>query len=209
MRFKFFQAVLVSIAFAISSFANAGLITFNDKALFDAYTGGGVVDDMESAGSSTGSSTHTTATNDFSWTMSDYNCENGYGCSATFGGTTGNSLMMQSAGDDFIWTYGNGNFVFSSGITSFGIQFGSYYGNSEITLNGLSSGVQASGSFFGIASDDNATFTNVAYTKSLVYGSFDDVSYSRSNIIASVPEPSTLAIFALGMIGLASRRFKK
>jgi hypothetical protein len=24
-----------------------------------------------------------------------------------------------------------------------------------------------------------------------------------------VPEPSTLAIFALGMIGLASRRFKK
>jgi hypothetical protein len=27
--------------------------------------------------------------------------------------------------------------------------------------------------------------------------------------LASVPEPSTLAIFALGMIGLASRRFKK
>jgi hypothetical protein len=26
---------------------------------------------------------------------------------------------------------------------------------------------------------------------------------------AEVPEPSTLAIFALGMIGLASRRFKK
>jgi len=25
----------------------------------------------------------------------------------------------------------------------------------------------------------------------------------------NVPEPSTLAIFALGMIGLASRRFKK
>jgi hypothetical protein len=25
----------------------------------------------------------------------------------------------------------------------------------------------------------------------------------------SVPEPSTLAIFALGLIGLASRRFKK
>ncbi|MEY8199126.1 MAG: PEP-CTERM sorting domain-containing protein, partial [Colwellia sp.] len=26
---------------------------------------------------------------------------------------------------------------------------------------------------------------------------------------STVPEPSTLAIFALGMIGLASRRFKK
>ena len=29
------------------------------------------------------------------------------------------------------------------------------------------------------------------------------------NSMTSVPEPSTLAIFALGMIGLASRRFKK
>ena len=27
--------------------------------------------------------------------------------------------------------------------------------------------------------------------------------------VNAVPEPSTLAIFALGMIGLASRRFKK
>jgi len=30
-----------------------------------------------------------------------------------------------------------------------------------------------------------------------------------SNASSSVPEPSTVAIFALGMIGLASRRFKK
>jgi hypothetical protein len=29
------------------------------------------------------------------------------------------------------------------------------------------------------------------------------------NVVTSVPEPSTLVIFALGMIGLASRRFKK
>lgn len=31
----------------------------------------------------------------------------------------------------------------------------------------------------------------------------------RDGDVAQVPEPSTLAIFALGMIGLASRRFKK
>lgn len=31
----------------------------------------------------------------------------------------------------------------------------------------------------------------------------------QKNSVTSVPEPSTLAIFALGMIGLASRRFKK
>jgi hypothetical protein len=37
-------------------------------------------------------------------------------------------------------------------------------------------------------------------------------NYERGSfqaIVSSVPEPSTLAIFALGMIGLASRRFKK
>jgi len=37
----------------------------------------------------------------------------------------------------------------------------------------------------------------------------DNVSMATTSAPAQVPEPSTLAIFALGMIGLASRRFKK
>ncbi|WP_236559713.1 PEP-CTERM sorting domain-containing protein [Colwellia sp. 20A7] len=36
----------------------------------------------------------------------------------------------------------------------------------------------------------------------------NDVTFKSSHV-NSVPEPTTLAIFALGMIGLASRRFKK
>ncbi|MCI2286210.1 PEP-CTERM sorting domain-containing protein [Colwellia sp. MSW7] len=48
------------------------------------------------------------------------------------------------------------------------------------------------------ASFDTSTRSNLAY-----------VMVSHSNINIPVPEPSTLAIFALGMIGLASRRFKK
>jgi hypothetical protein len=35
------------------------------------------------------------------------------------------------------------------------------------------------------------------------------INYVQGEEYAKVPEPSTLAIFALGMIGLASRRFKK
>jgi hypothetical protein len=35
------------------------------------------------------------------------------------------------------------------------------------------------------------------------------VAYGSAIVKADVPEPSTFAIFALGMIGLASRRFKK
>ena len=205
MNFKFLKAAIVSLVLSVSSFANAGLITFNDIAAFDAYTGGGVVDDLESSDWS-----KTVSSGDFAWTMNDYHCENGQGCGATFGETSSNSAMMQSAIDDFIWTYNDGDFVFKAGIASFGMQFGAYYGNSAVTLNGQNSGVQASGSFFGIASDDNTLFTNVSYAKSLSYGSFDDISYTRSNqSVAPVPEPSTLAIFALGMMGLASRRFKK
>ncbi len=211
MNFKFLKTALVSTIIVVSSFANAGIITFNDRASYDAYTGGGIIDDMESASTRAGSSLHTVASGDFSWTMSDYNCENGSGCGATFGGTVNNSLMMQSAGDDFIWTYNNGSFNFASGISSFGLQFGSHRGDSAVILNGFGSGTQVSGSFFGLATDDNSIFYTVLYAKSNGYGSFDDVTYSRSNqlVPSDVPEPSTLAIFALGMIGLASRRFKK
>jgi hypothetical protein len=48
------------------------------------------------------------------------------------------------------------------------------------------------------------------FTTALGYGGWElhvrDASFS---VTSEVPEPSTLAIFALGMIGLASRRFKK
>ena len=50
-------------------------------------------------------------------------------------------------------------------------------------------------------------------------GKFGFYNYSQSQVRytgftedkspSTVPEPSTLAIFALGLIGLASRRFKK
>ncbi|MFT5298148.1 MAG: hypothetical protein ACI9VT_002594 [Psychroserpens sp.] len=41
---------------------------------------------------------------------------------------------------------------------------------------------------------------------------FDNIRFSDDGFASStatVPEPTTLAIFALGMMGLASRRFKK
>jgi hypothetical protein len=49
---------------------------------------------------------------------------------------------------------------------------------------------------------ENGTFTNTI-----------DIAQGRANVFAGkvtdVPEPTTLAIFALGIMGLASRRFKK
>ncbi len=81
----------------------------------------------------------------------------------------------------------------------------------------------AVGGGFNVLLSAGSTF-NIAIT---AVGNFNTVDYSASDfelymgsasgrvaqhLLASqteVPEPSTLAIFALGMIGLASRRFKK
>ena len=55
-------------------------------------------------------------------------------------------------------------------------------------------------------------FTDVTTVKFSGIGGVDRNGYSVDNInvvYSSVPEPSTLAIFALGMIGLASRQLKK
>jgi hypothetical protein len=49
----------------------------------------------------------------------------------------------------------------------------------------------------------------VTGTRDLGFGENDTVIFQSAAPSQSVPEPSTLAIFALGMIGLASRRFKK
>jgi len=56
-----------------------------------------------------------------------------------------------------------------------------------------------------IAGGCTITDTTVCSVTDSSYGTSTGVSFSTIN----VPEPSTFAIFALGMIGLASRRFKK
>ena len=77
---------------------------------------------------------------------------------------------------------------------------------------GLSQGDGTHFNYFTAADgDDDGIYPN---GKSLLY-TWDAVSenYNLSvgplTSVTDVPEPSTLAIFALGMIGLASRRFKK
>jgi hypothetical protein len=47
------------------------------------------------------------------------------------------------------------------------------------------------------------------YSDVVNYFQAGTVQGHSSLTISTIPEPTTLAIFALGMIGLASRRFKK
>jgi hypothetical protein len=205
-KLKLMSALLLMGA---SSMASAEWITFTDRAAFESYVGTFTIDDLESVASATGETRKTVDSGDFSWTMRDYNCENGLGCGATYGSDTSNGPMMESEEDDFIWTYDNGTFVFNEGISAFGMQYGSVNGPSSITLNGFNSGVNPTGSFFGIASNSNELITNIAYVKSGSYSAFDEVTYknSRSTTTSSpVPISGSLSILLLGLFGLSRKK---
>lgn len=64
--------------------------------------------------------------------------------------------------------------------------------------------------FMGVRTDNLTTFGSVQF--SFTDDGGDDIGYDDivfASKISEVPEPSTLAVFALGLMGLASRKFKK
>lgn len=116
------------------------------------------------------------------------------------------------------------NFQFFIDGTS---QFKDYYGHSNGIIVGPTTGQLVShdqsafghGHFYGGASTYHYSVTLSHVDPSISFGfkantdqGWIDEAFGLDNVVVSsvsVPEPSTLAIFALGMIGLASRRFKK
>jgi len=200
MNIKMLKAAVAGLVLSVSSLANAGIITFTDRAIYEAYISGSVLDDMLDVSQSfnTGG-----IRSGYNWNMNDYGCVTS-GCGDM-------SSQGMSYDDNYIWTYNNGAFTFDENIFAFVFDFGSYNSatsglQTQVTLNGYVSQQTLTGGFFGIASTDSQGFNVVNYTKSTQYGLFDKVTYATQSVNA-VPEPSTLAIFALGIMGLASRRF--
>jgi hypothetical protein len=85
-------------------------------------------------------------------------------------------------------------------------------GSSATQTVNFPSSTGGGGAFVGFV-DYGQMISSVTFNATNDILGFDDLRFGRSatnpNDPQSVPEPSTLAIFALGMIGLASRRFKK
>ncbi|MBA6291670.1 PEP-CTERM sorting domain-containing protein [Colwellia sp. MB3u-70] len=111
-------------------------------------------------------------------------------------------------------------------------QFVDFYGHSGGVIVGPTTGRLIShdssdfgyGHFYGGVSTYHYSITLAHVDPSISFGfmantdsGMDDEAFGLDNVVVSfvpsatadVPEPSTLAIFALGMMGLASRRFKK
>ena len=201
------------VVLGVSSFANAGLISFTDRVSFNGAVGTSSIEDFESFVSEESFRGSALDLGDFTVSMVDaistitLNFIDIPPLSSSESDVNGTSHMKVFTNSSSSLT-----FLFDSAITVFGADFRSL-NDSVVRTRLLVAGevidlpiAAGSGefSFFGFTSD--IAFTSVTFQGVMgdVYG-IDNVSYSATD----VPEPSTLAIFALGLMGLASRRFMK
>ena len=85
-------------------------------------------------------------------------------------------------------------------------------GNSWLLQGGTQNRITSNIDGYGIRMDltnNNLTLAKAYLNSSAQLSEFYIQVGNLTRVNAQVPEPSTLAIFALGMMGLASRRFKK
>jgi hypothetical protein len=206
MNTKFFKAALVSVVLSVSGFANAGLIPF------------GIQTDIDTS----------TLTNN-GWSL---NFQSVWGSQAAhdyemFAGIALDEYVFIGALDTNTTNIALGAAVLYSDLLNYttGNNTNDYNGASWYFRNDYSMGFAAIGETVTLnqadTSLDNGALSKLswhmmdAYTagyrvgnyKNNSSGTFEKVVFRAS--ATDVPEPTTLAIFALGMIGLASRRFKK
>jgi hypothetical protein len=148
-------------------------------------------------------------------------------------GGSGNIANEPSGETVLFFTGGSATLNIAS---SFDTGFSFYYSSAGSVLVNVYSGLNMTGSLLGSISfaanssdnncvgDPNGGFCNwdigslsfagtaksIDFSGSVNLVAFDNITFGSINPEPeAVPEPSTLAIFALGIMGLASRRFKK
>jgi hypothetical protein len=204
MNFKFLNAAIVSLVLSVSGFANAGLITSIDSGatthdfIFSGFTAGPI-----SESGITYSSTHSSSVYGYesSYGFSGNGLWNGMdmlGLNTQIGAMTiefDTAVAEVLAFVNYIDTWSG-----SARISVFDSSF-SLLETSALTFS--TGGVANSGFDLGFKRNTN----EIKYIQFIDQGI--GLNNLRSFASTDVPEPSTLAIFALGIMGLASRRFKK
>lgn len=210
MSIKMLKAALVGLILSVSSFANAGLIELNAGVVGPAPTGTG-------AGAGYGRGVSFFATEAFSVDSIGFEADllDNLFEIVIWGSTDGHQVTSELASN----TYNFGDTAFGWNDMNFAFNFvaNTYYAVGYRLASGahLSGGVQS----LQYHNDSTLPF-NIANPAIRLIDGFegkdaDNFSNSlhgslRMNVVSNeVPEPSTLAIFALGIMGLASRRFKK
>jgi len=183
MKLRILKAALAGIILSVSGFANAGLI----------------LSDFSENGD-------TSITFDLTGTISTINSSENYLLILGFlDGTNITNLHVSSSWvNNLLGTPGSvmneySGFVDSNIIWNY---------NSTLGLNAaIGNTVDMTFTLFGNFNSANLELLSGSFG----YNNIQNIraSYTFGNNYNAVPEPSTLAIFALGIMGLASRRFKK
>jgi hypothetical protein len=188
LSMKFIRTGLLAVAILSTSFANAGLITSSGDFSRDAddnyFTGAGLI----------WLGWEVTVQSSVAQSVID---NPGYRFATR---TEIDSLMVQFFGT----VYGDltdGQFVDQSSVPFDVALFRTVTNNNYWTISRASIDINTEFGTFGVTRRDTLL-------RAFAPGSHRDGLHSTA-LVRDVPEPSTLAIFALGMIGLASRRFKK
>jgi hypothetical protein len=221
MNIKMLKAALAGLALSVSGFANASLIILdfegigNTANINDFYNGG--TDSQGNSGVNYGISF---GTNTLGLIDSDAG-----GTASIANEPSGESVMFFSTGSAIL-NYAAGfdtgfSFFYSSAKSATVDIFDGINGTGNI-LGSIDLAAQNTDNCIGDPNGNYCNWTNIGASfagtaKSINFGgsanfiAFDDVTFGSevAGEATDVPEPSTLAIFALGIMGLASRRFKK
>jgi hypothetical protein len=180
MSIKILKTIFLSCVLAFSTLANAGLITN--------FTGEYDVNNWTQNLNS--------GSIDLSLAASEISLISGNSSFADF--TDFTIVAVENGLVKFDWSYTTEDW--GQQYDPFGVLFnGGYTQLTGVASSGTHSWDVSTGDVFGFR----------ARTTDGIFGSSTTTISNFSSTMTSVPEPSTLAIFALSMMGLAARRFKK
>jgi hypothetical protein len=200
MRIQMLKAALVGVVLSVSGLANAGVI----------YDSGSAVSDSNRCDAENCSgTTEWWALDDFTsysdWNVTGFEFFSDGASEANYISTSWEIISSANpygaalySGTSVSKISGNSHLV--SGLNfelSAGTYFLSHHHDYSTERNTTAMLTGESGSWYQTDKGSNQ-FSHTGELAQKIYGN-----------VASVPEPTTLAIFALGLMGLASRRFKK
>lgn len=189
---SFLLSLLLAPLFTIAS-AQSAVITYTNRTAFEAALSSVQIDSLDGI---TPYSHTTDIRADYTISANMYGCINHDGCGD-------NSVIGFDNAYQWIYSGSPGTFTFDSPTMGIGLDYANpdccNYGAIP-SLDGNSSG--ATSGFFGIIYD--TAQTSFLLTQSSSYLLFDNVTYGQSQ--AEVPEPASMMLFGLGIVGLAGLR---